>query len=255
MLTLGYKISRHGISHDLIHSCRAVLPDILPNPKYIASGVTFGHLFSNKPDRFLGIDLANIDKNDLFIVSNPCNDYIEIKNLMMSEVLWDFAAHCLGQPTDNIAFSFMNITRKPAGYGPSINWHRDFGNKMTSTKASANMLRVIVPLDPCEVSNGTVLIVPDSYLIGDDLVLEGSAIDIDYCNTNHKAVNLMQGDMLGISSQLIHGSGTNKSNRDRNNLIIQFIVKGSEHLNEDISEPFHNLGIDEIRNSSKIGIY
>ncbi|MCK5829888.1 MAG: phytanoyl-CoA dioxygenase family protein [Methylococcales bacterium] len=250
----GYKISCHGINQSLINSCRAVLPDILLNPKYITTGVTFGYLFNNKPARFLGIEPNKIDKNDLFIVLNPCNDYIEIKNLMMSETLWDFAAHCLDQPTNNIAFSFMNITRKPARYGPSINWHRDFGNKMTSTTASINMVRVIVPLDPCEVSNGTVLIVPDSHLRADDLVLEGSAIDINYCNTNHEAVNLVQGDMLGISSQLIHGSGINKSNRDRNNLIFQFIIKGSEHSDEDTNEPFHNIGFDEIRNVSKEGI-
>lgn len=249
MLESGYKISRHTIDLNLIQECRLVLPSILSNPKYTASSVTFGHLFNNKPDRFLGIESNKIDKNDLFIVSNPSNDYIEIKNLMKSEILWDFAAHCLGQSTNNIAFSFMNITRKPAEYGPSISWHRDFGNKMTSTKASINMVRVIVPLDQSRASNGTVLVVPDSHLIEDDLVLKESAIDLDYCITNHKAVNLILGDMLGISSKLIHGSGTNKSNQDRNNLIFQFIVKGSEHSDEDTNEPFHNLGFDEIRNS------
>lgn len=79
MFTSGYKISRRAINTNLIQDCRSILPLILSNPKYIETGVTFYSLFKNKPDRFPDVKLKDMSKIDLFIISNPCNDYPEIK--------------------------------------------------------------------------------------------------------------------------------------------------------------------------------
>lgn len=246
MLASGYKISPKTIDQNLIQDCQNILPTILSDKKYIGTGITFHDLFKSKPDRFPNIDLNKIDKDDLFIIPNPCNDYLEIRKILLCDVLWDFAASCLEQPLDNISFSFMNITRKPAIYGPSISWHRDFANKMTSTTSSSDMLRIIVPLEQCEMNNGATAIVADSHLIDDSIVLERNAIDIKYCNDNNESIHLLAGNMLGIHSKLIHGGGTNRSNMERNNLIFQFIKKGSKHIFEDKNEPFHNFSFNEV---------
>lgn len=248
MLKTGYKVSRQTIDKNLIQECQDILPMILTDKKYIDTGVTFHNLFKSKADRFPDIDLNAINKNDLFIISNPCDDYLEVRNILLSDTLWSFAASCLGQPVDNISFSFMNITRKPAKYGPSINWHRDFANKMTSTTSSSDMLRVIIPLESYEENNGAAAIVPDSHLLDDNIVLDDVRIDTEYCNANNKSIRLIPGNMLAIHSKLIHGGGVNRSSMERNNLIFQFVKKGSEHMYENKDEPFHNLGLNEIKN-------
>ena len=244
----GFKVYRNAIGQNLIRECKAILLSILSNPKYIDMGLTFHELYKNKPDRFPNIGLDEIDAKDLFIVNNPSKDYIEFRNLLVSNVLWYFAANCFAHPQNDIAFSFMNITRKPAKFGPSINWHRDFGNKMTSTKSSKNMLRIIIPLDSCGAENGAIAVVPGSHKIKDCMVLDGYKKDIDYCNRKNEVVSLSAGNMLAISSKLIHGSGVNRSNIDRDNIVIQFVLKGSEHICEYQDEPFHNYSLHEIRN-------
>jgi hypothetical protein len=248
MFTSGYKISRSIIDQKLIQDCRLILPSILLDTKYIDTGITFHDLFKKKPDRFPEVEFNQINKNDLFIIPNPCSDYVEFKNLMLCGELWGFAASCFGLSRNDICFSFMNITRKPAKYGPSISWHRDFGNKMTSTTSSRNMLRIIVPLDQSNYNNGATAVIPNSHLIDDSVVLERDVIDINYCNESNESINLMPGDIMGINSKLIHGGGMNKSNQERNNLIFQFVKKGAEHIYEDKEEPFHNLSFNEAVN-------
>lgn len=248
MLTSGYKVLQNSIDQKLINECQSILPTILSDPKYIDSGVTCHTLFKNKPDKFPDIELNEIGKNDLFIIANPCNDYVEIKKVIECTALWRFAALCLEQPLENVSFSFMNITRKPAEYGPSISWHRDFGNKMTSTKSSRDMVRIIIPLDKCSQTNGATAVVANSHLLDDNIALDNDAIDKDYCSKNNEVISLMPGDMLAVHSKLIHGGGANRTNRERNNLIFQFVRKGSDHLYEDRNEPFHNFSLNEIRN-------
>ncbi len=249
----GFKIYHNAISLDLIRECRDILPSILSNKKYINNGVTFLELYKNKPHRFPNIGLDQFDDRELFIICNPCEDYAEFRKLLTSNALWRFAARCFGRPIDDVAFSFLNITRKPAKFGPSISWHRDFGNKMTSTKSSRNMLRIIVPLDSSGTDNGGISVIPGSNKLEDGKVLAGEGIDVDYCNKNNEVISLNAGDMLAISSKIIHGGAVNRSNRDRNHVIVQFVIKGSEHLYqnqylyENQDEPYYGYGLSEIR--------
>lgn len=245
----GFEILAYSIEPELLEQCSSILPLILANSTYVNSGVTFRQLYKRNPEKFSAIRIEEIDKNDLFIIANPSLDYQPFKNILVCQSLWCFAAKCLHCSINDVAFSFMNITRKPAGFGPLISWHRDFGNKMTSTCSSHNMLRIIIPLNDNVLANGAVAIVPQSHFIEDDLVLARSGIDTEYCQARAEIINLHRGDMLAMDSKLIHGSGINSSRVGRNNLIFQFIIKGSAHFYEDQNEPYYNLGLHEILSS------
>lgn len=244
--SFGFKISNKCIDRSLINACIAILPTILSDKKYIQSGLTFYKLYKSKPDRFHNTNPYSIPKDDLFIVSNPCEDYADMKNILTSKVLWGFAAECFACSSENIVLSFMNITRKPKQYSPTIRWHRDFKNKMTSTKSSKDMLRIIIPLEDTDTQNGTIEIVPDSHKIKDTAITDEYTIDSAFCERNCKSICLKAGEMFAFHSKLIHGSKINTGNTDRNYLIFQFVIRGSEHSYENITEPFYGLGYREI---------
>ena len=66
-------------------------------------------------------------------------------HILLSPLLWEYAAGLLECPLDECRFHFANITRKPAGIGPAINWHRDANNKYIAP-ADRRTLRILIPL-------------------------------------------------------------------------------------------------------------
>jgi len=66
-----------------------------------------------------------------------------LADLILSEALWTIAAKLL--QNERVVYHFSNVTRKPAGIGPNLTWHRDYPNRGICPRRS-EFFRALIPL-------------------------------------------------------------------------------------------------------------
>jgi ectoine hydroxylase-related dioxygenase (phytanoyl-CoA dioxygenase family) len=136
--------------------------------------------------------------------------------IFSNPLLWKYAADLLECPVDEVIFHFANITRKPAGIGPAINWHRDANNKYIAP-ADHRIIRLLIPLQNMSETNGGTALLPGSHL------------DKEITDLAHAVYPwVMAGDVLAIHAEVLHGGSPNRSKEERDVMVLQFGVKASD---------------------------
>ncbi len=188
-------ISRHRLNDHVVQDAGLSIASLHPdrNPDIQAEQ------WANQP--FILGDLIAMDGRFACILASP--------------LLWEYAAGLLECPLDECRFHFANITRKPAGIGPAINWHRDANNKYIAT-ADRQMIRILVPLQDMSEVNGGTAVLPGSHLQKDSM---------DFSNAICPPV--LAGSGLAIHSELLHGGSPNRSQQERDVIIVQFGLQAS----------------------------
>ena len=135
-----------------------VIPDVLLTPYLelalqLASELISRHRLNDHAVRDAGLSIASVhpDRNPDIQAEQWTNEPFILGDLiamdgrfaciLASPLLWEYAAGLLACPLDECRFHFANITRKLAGIGPAINWHRDANNKSIAT-ADRRTLRI-----------------------------------------------------------------------------------------------------------------
>jgi len=163
-------------------------------------------------------------------------------NLILSEEIWAIAAQVL--ELDEIVYHYSNITRKPARIGPNMAWHRDFPNGYICPRESRFFFRALIPLESMNEENGCTVVLPGTHRITDEEAVDKNR-KRDFDLTSALPLCLKAGDVATIHSKVVHGGRENRSNFDRNLLIIQFGIATDEFLCCE-REPYTGLGRAEI---------
>lgn len=167
--------------------------------------------------------------------------------MMRQDNLWDIAAEVL--QTQDVVYHFSNITRKPPRIGPNMTWHRDFPNQYLCPKNSRHCFRLLIPLEAMDLENGCTLALAGSHLVTDELAAQEERRR-DFVTENAVPLIAEAGDAYAIDSKVVHGGTENRSDRNRNLLVIQFGVRTTEYLYR-AEERFTGLSREEIAKASR----
>lgn len=154
-------------------------------------------------------------------------------------------------------FNHVVINEKAPFYGPAVEWHQEMSNVATFASGASpqdwhSFLQVYISLDGEDSDNGGLRVFPNSHSLG---YLE----HIDYLSgvlthkrtlPQHKlqslteefglrSLRLRPGDAVVFNSLLVHGSGSNASNRRRRSLVCQ-LQYGEIREN-------HNIFLEEVK--------
>ncbi|MBN8710307.1 MAG: phytanoyl-CoA dioxygenase family protein [Verrucomicrobia bacterium] len=156
-----------------------------------------------------------------------------LRAVILFPSLWEAAREIL--ESEDVVCHFSNVTRKPARIGPNISWHRDYPNGYICPRKSEHFFRFLIPLENMDEENGCTLAIPDTHLLGDEEALREPK-DADYS----KAIPLEAeaGAAIAIHPKLLHGGRENRSERNRNLIVVQFGRRTGDFL--------HDLNEEEI---------
>jgi ectoine hydroxylase-related dioxygenase (phytanoyl-CoA dioxygenase family) len=138
--------------------------------------------------------------------------------LFSAPTLWLWAGKLLDCASEAVVFHLSNLTRKPAGNGPAIVWHRDARNTYCAA-ADHRTLRFLLPLQPMSAVNGGTEIVAGSHLPGAAQTADDTHL---IC-----CPPVSPGDCLALHSEVLHGGAPNRGTSERDVIVIQFGVAGS----------------------------
>lgn len=161
--------------------------------------------------------------------------------LILHPPLWQAAAEIL--ESDAVIYHFSNVTRKPPHIGPNIAWHRDYPNEFICPRRSDHFFRILIPLEPMDESNGCTLVLPGTHHLTDEAALTQPK-EADYSQA--APLILQPGDAAAIHPKLLHGGRENRSERERNLIVLQFGHPTDDYLHTWPDEPLSGLRFDEI---------
>lgn len=242
----GFAVIANAIKKDFVIKANSLADFCMNQKKTTNTGMSISQYFKLKPQRFNLPGHINTDDLGMYIVGIPEN-HADVVSLLSCRALWNIAAKALNKPIEDVEFSYMNFTRKPAYFGPSISFHRDFINKYLCTNNSEDMVRVIIPLCDSNHITGATSFIPSSHQIDDAMALTDK-IDQLECRKNAITPYTKIGDALVFHSKVIHGGGTNTSSQDRINMILQFVVANARHRHHTNGEPFNGCTYAKINN-------
>lgn len=202
----------------------------------VADGVSIASATSRHPDRNPGV-IADSWDSEPFILGNPVAHEPRFSLIFTNARLWASAADLLKSGIPEIVLHMSNITRKPAGIGPAIGWHRDRTNTYFAV-ADGKMVRLLLPLQEMSQSNGGTAIFPRSHGANST-----SAADMDKSAVACPLVRA--GDALALHSSVLHGGVPNRSALDRDVIVLQFGVRSSELLYS-ADEALALCGLEEV---------
>lgn len=219
----GFQVFRHALSPSWLQRARDAVASIIRQyranePLAQQNGVSLGEFALAKPERNPGIDGSKLI-NEPFIIGDMLALDRRFVSLLSEEPLWSIAANLLDTQAGNIVFHYANLTRKPAGTGPAISWHRDNENTFFCPEDDS-FLRLLIPLQGMSQENGGTAVVPGSHL---DDSMDKNTLDKDAIV--HPDVEA--GDVLAIHPRLLHGGTPNRSHRERDVVIVQFGIAGA----------------------------
>ena len=119
------------------------------------------------------------------------------------------------------AFHYMNATIKSPRIGSKVAWHRDWPNKYMSGKSS-NQLRAMLCLDGMREGAGAICIVSGSHTITDKAARTASVQGAVWRAEEIDTIECAPGALVVLHSKVVHGSGPNRSERQRRNIILQW---------------------------------
>ncbi len=160
--------------------------------------------------------------------------------------IWEIAGEVL--QTKDVVYHFSNITRKPPRIGPNMSWHRDYPNQYLCPTNSRHCFRLLIPLEAMDLENGCTLALSGSHRVTDEVVTFEEKRK-DFATEDAVPLIAKAGDAYAIDSKVVHGGTENRSDRNRNLLVIQFGVRTSEFLYW-AEERFTGLSREEISNIS-----
>ncbi|WP_461536695.1 phytanoyl-CoA dioxygenase family protein [Spongorhabdus nitratireducens] len=144
-------------------------------------------------------------------------------SLISLKCLWEMASRLL----QNRQLSYHNtcLLFKPAYIGPKVQWHRDFMRNNILSFTSSRFLRIFIPLDRFDQHNGAPMVYPGSHRIPE----RAAFLRLKHRYGTHPfphTLSCSPGDIVIINPKIRHGSGPNRSARNRTNLLLQLGTYG-----------------------------
>jgi hypothetical protein len=183
----------------------------------IAESVSVAAVTRQHPQRNPGLS-ADQWEHEPYIIGNLLALDARFASLFSTPTLWRWAGELLGCASEAVVFHLSNLTRKPAGNGPAIGWHRDARNTYCAAE-DHRTLRFLLPLQPMSAVNGGTEIVAGSHLPGAAQTAEDS--NLICCPA------VAPGACLALHSEVLHGGAPNRGASERDVLVIQFGVASS----------------------------
>ncbi|KUJ74350.1 hypothetical protein AVO42_02765 [Thiomicrospira sp. XS5] len=171
-----------------------------------------------------GISLTPSERDELFILGDLHRYFPHAFDVIGLSALQALTADLLECSIGELVYDFSNLTRKALRIGPNMNWHRDMGNRYISSQNGDAFLRVLIPLDVSREENGTLGVFPGSHRRTTSLPVrsELEALGAPFW------LDMAPGDAVWIHPMLLHGGGPNRSENDRNFLIVQLSRRGAD---------------------------
>jgi phytanoyl-CoA hydroxylase len=131
----------------------------------------------------------------------------------------------------DFAFHFMNATVKSAHVGSKVGWHRDWPNKYLCGTTS-NQVRLMLCLDGMRKGEGALDIVRGSHTIGDEEAKTAKLRGREWRPDEIHTIECPPGALVALHPKLVHGSGPNRSPRQRRNILMQWGGPGCDLVGE-----------------------
>ncbi|MFQ6572088.1 phytanoyl-CoA dioxygenase family protein [Pseudomonas sp. UM16] len=179
----------------------------------VSVGVNISDVSNQHPQRNPDVDPGQW-KNEPFIIGDLIALDPRFARLLSLQSVWTCAARLLECAVDDVVFHFCNLTRKPGEIGPAVGWHRDADNRYFASH-DGRTIRLLIPLQLMSASNGGTAVVPGSHLH------TGTNIETAICP------EVPAGAGLALHSATLHGSRPNRSEQERDVIVIQFGLRGS----------------------------
>jgi hypothetical protein len=192
----------------------------LADQTVLSAGVNVASVTERHPERNPGIHASHW-AHELFIIGDLIALDSRFGVLLSAQAIWRCVAERLGCSLDDVVFHLSNVTHKPAGVGPAIGWHRDATNTYFAA-ADRRTVRVLLPLQPMSETNGGTAVLPGSHI----WPLHADTPDI--ATAVYPLVD--PGGCLVLHAEVLHGGAPNRSQMDRDVIVVQFGVRTSELL-------------------------
>jgi ectoine hydroxylase-related dioxygenase (phytanoyl-CoA dioxygenase family) len=218
----GYEVVPHILSSDELALAAQIIQNLIERHRtsdasMLATSVSIADVTRQYPDRNPGVVAVSVEKEPYII-----GDLIELDArfgcLLANAALWQLAARCLACAFDEVVYHFANITRKPPGVGPAVGWHRDAENRYFAS-SDDRTVRILLPIQAMSEANGGTAVVPQSHLdaAGNNVTPPQDIV--------HPTVEA--GAALVIHAKLLHGGQPNRSDSERDIIVVQFGVSTS----------------------------
>ncbi len=169
-----------------------------------------------------GVEVDEINhKGKRYFIALRYKDSKTMQDLIFGKELEEITRKILG---DNVYLFLEQFVVKAADKGMTFSWHQDSGYVDIKHKP---YLSIWCPLDAVNEENGTVYLLPykdagtDSRI--DHILQEGTNDKIGYFGDNPGVPAILEaGDVALFSSTCFHRSGSNKTDKSRRVLLIQF---------------------------------
>ncbi|MCP1465551.1 phytanoyl-CoA dioxygenase family protein [Pseudomonas sp. S3E17] len=178
------------------------------DPTALSVGVTIGDVSRQHPQRNPDID-PDRWRHEPFIIGDLIALEPRFARLLSQKSIWTCVAELLECASSDLLFHFCNLTRKPSEVGPAIGWHRDADNKYFASH-DGRTLRLLIPLQFMSARNGGTAVVPGSHIQTDTPVETALYPDV------------APGACLALHSATLHGGSPNRSEQEREVIVIQF---------------------------------
>lgn len=179
----------------------------------LSVGVTIGEVSRQHPHRNPGVDPQQYP-HEPFIIGDLIALDARFAQFISQASIWRGVAELLGCAPAELLFHFCNLTRKPSAIGPAVGWHRDADNRYFASD-DARTLRMLIPLQVMSVHNGGTAVVPGSH----------RQADADIAAAIYPGV--APGAGLALHAGTLHGGSPNRSQRERDVIVVQFGVRSS----------------------------
>jgi|GEM_PF-577156 len=243
----GYTIARDIIPERQIGELNAAVTSLVARwrdgDEAVRDGtISIAELTADRPQRNPGISPETV-AHEPFIIGDLLAHDRRFVDLLKLAPLWALAAQAIGVSPGRVVFHFSNLTRKPACVGPSIAWHRDMDNRYF-LPSGPNFVRLLIPLADMSDGNGGTGVVPGSHAHDDQTIpatlRQGDLRDVVW-------PVLKAGDVLVTHPKVIHGGLPNRSDTDRDLLVLQFGVKDATLKEMAAMEAGSLLTLEEMR--------
>ncbi len=235
----GFTLLRDLLSHDELDLARTLADATISRYRsretsVVSGSVSIADVTRQHPARNPDIR-AEAFGNEPFIIGDILSLEPRFSLLLRKPEIWTNAADLLGYPMGEVVLHMSNITRKPAGIGPAIGWHRDCTNTYFASD-DERTIRMLLPLQEMSSRNGGTAVLSGSHLHMESTPQDLSAA---ICPV------VSPGSALVIDSKVLHGGTPNRSELDRDVIILQFGVRSSP-LRHRAEECLSLCGLDEV---------
>lgn len=214
----GYSVIPRLICEQELAFTRELVTDLVDRyrgsePTALSVGVAISDVSRQHPQRNPDIE-PDRWKLEPFIIGDLLALDSRFARLLSQQSIWTCVAELLECAPSDLRFHFCNLTRKPSEIGPAIGWHRDAENKYFASH-DGRTLRLLIPLQFMSARNGGTAVVPGSHIQID------TPIDAAFCP------EVVPGACLALHSGTLHGGSPNRSEQERDVIVIQFGVCSS----------------------------